>query len=73
LNYYKNSENVNEILNRYISSTNMIRDSLCSATNLRNSSIENNTNESNLYNYLKNHERLNLLKQYKYPFKVSDD
>ena len=51
----------------------MIRDSLCSATNLRNSSIENNTNESNLYNYLKNHERLNLLKQYKYPFKVSDD
>ena len=73
MNYYKDSENVNEILNKYIASTNMIRDSLYSISNIKNSSIENNTNEKNIQRYLKDKERLNLLKKYKFPFKVTDN
>ena len=72
-NYYKNSENVNDILNKYIASTNMIRDSLYSASNLKNSNIENNTNENNINKYFKDKERLDLLKKYKFPIKFPNN
>ena len=74
LNYYKDSENINEILNKYASSSNLIRDSLHSASNPKNSSIENNANDNNnIYKYLKYNERLSLLKKYKYPLKISNE
>ena len=73
INYYRDSENVNEILNKYIASTNMIRDSLYSYSNIKNSSLENNTNENNIQKYLKDRERLNQLKKYKFPFKACDN
>ena len=74
LHYYKDSENVNEILNKYASSSNLIRDSLYSASNHKNSSIENNTNvNNNIYNYSKDNERLSILKKYKYPLKISNE
>ena len=69
MNYYKDSENVKEILNKYIASTNLIRDSLYNSINMKNSSIENVKNDNNSYKYLKDNERLNLLKKYKFPLK----
>ena len=69
MNYYKDSENVKEILNKYIASTNLIRDSLYNSINMKNSSIENVKNDNNSYKYLKDNERLNLLKKYKFPVK----
>ena len=72
--YYKDSENVNEILNKYASSSNLIRDSLYSASNPKNSSIENNTNiNNNINKYFKDNERLSILKKYKYPLKISKE
>ena len=69
--YIKNKP---DSLNKYITSTNMIRDSLYSISNIKNSSIENDTNESNkLYKYLKDKDRLNLLQMYKYPKKYIDN
>ena len=67
LNYYKDSDNVNELLNKYTSSPNLIRDNIYNSSNLKNSQFENNTSENNIYKYLKdNNERLSLLKKYKY-------
>ena len=68
LNYYKDSDNVNELLNKYVSSPNLIRDNIYNESNLKNSQIENNTSDNNnIYKYLKeNNEKLNLLKKYKY-------
>ena len=68
LNYYKDSDNVNELLNKYVSSPNLIRDNIYNESNLKNSKIENNTSDNNnIYKYLKeNNEKLNLLKKYKY-------
>ena len=66
LKYYKNSENVNDILDKYISSPIIIRDSICSVSNLKNWQNENNK-ENNIYKYLKdNNDRLSLLQKYKY-------
>ena len=64
-------KNKSDILNKYIIPTNMMRDSLYSISNMKNSSIENDTNESNnIYKYLKDNDRLNFLKKYKYPLKI---
>ena len=51
----------------------MIRDSLYSYSNIKNSSLENNTNENNIQKYLKDRERLNQLKKYKFPFKACEN
>ena len=51
----------------------MIRDSLYSASNLKNSNIENNTNENNINKYFKDKERLDLLKKYKFPIKFPNN
>ena len=71
MNYYRDTENVNDILNKYIASTNLIRDSLYSYSNLKNTINDNNTNENYVHKYIKDNERLNLLKRYKFPLKNS--
>jgi len=71
-----NSENINIALNKYIASTNMIRDNLFSKTpmlNFRSTKFYNNSDISNNKNkkHFGRDERMKILNKYKYPIKFN--